>query len=320
VNRKSSLVLFALSSAAFSGCLSAALERNTLSHAESSADLRYREVVENLAMIYANRDALPSYSSIYAGTTDMQDNVQPSASTSWMRNAANAVLFSQQVLDIPATRQLTENWSLDPTIVPEKLVAMRAACQWVLFGPDSLGPNGLCLWSYDPNDPAFPKYPPTYYFGVANRLANLQANHGAWLHCSTCRKDVPRKACYWAGCQGKYVWIEADGVAGLSEFTLIFQSIARFDVLHAGPQPGAKTRMVKVENPNVYQGWMTTPDGPTHYTPYAPIVKSITLYVDADGIPTPGANQSYLPTKRRTDNVGQDAKIQSALAASAKSP
>ena len=35
----------------FTGCTTLSLRRQTLSHAESASDLRYREVMENLAMV-----------------------------------------------------------------------------------------------------------------------------------------------------------------------------------------------------------------------------------------------------------------------------
>lgn len=45
---------------------------------------------------------------------------------------------------------MKNNWSLDPTIVPEKLRAMRAACRWVADGPETVGPDIRYLLRYRP--------------------------------------------------------------------------------------------------------------------------------------------------------------------------
>jgi hypothetical protein len=287
----------------FSGCLIRASKQATLSQIDSAMDVRYREVIENLAMIASNPDALPAYSSIYYGTMQLQDSVQVSPTTLWQRNAAGATLFNSQVLDIPASRQLLENWSLDPQIVPEKIAAIRAACQWVLFRVPPSDADGQTLGQYQPT------LCPGYYFGVAEQLATLVASDPCWLHCSDHRWDVPRCACYSAGCHGRYVWVEPSGMQGLSQFTLILQQIARFD-LSRGPQPYTRTRQVTVTNVPVCRK-----ADRSQIT-----AKSITFYVDQNGSPVAAANYPFLPQKNRYDNTGQNAEIKSVVSAAAKSP
>ena len=287
-----------------SGCLVDASKRESLSQIETSMDMRYREVVENLAMIYANPAALPSYSSIFYGTLNMQDSVMVSPTTSWARNAVGTVRFSSQTLDIPVSRQVTENWSLDPQNVPEKIAALRAACQWVLFRVQPTDHDGLTLGSYQPT------FCPGYYFGVDSQLATLVATDPCWLHCGEHRSDIPRCACYWAGCHGKYVWVEPSGIHGLSQFTMILQQIARYD-LSRGPQPVPKTRQVTANNATVCD--KSNAGGP-------PItVKSITFFVDQNGTPVGGQGAAFLPQKYRYDNVGTYSELKSAFAATSKS-
>jgi hypothetical protein len=78
---------------------------------------------------------------------------------------------------------------------------------------------------------------PGFHFNVATQLERLPA---CWLHIG-CRKDVPRRACYKARCGNSYVWVEPEGMAGLSAFTLVVLDIATTDpkslVL---PKPAAK--------------------------------------------------------------------------------
>ena len=101
------------------------------------------------------------------------------------------------------------------------------------------------------------------------------------------RLDVPRNACYWAGCGGKYVWVGPEGMAALSEFVLILQQIARADLGSAlAPQPLTRT----VETTFAIAG--------------EKVKAKATLYLDENGWLTPGANQSAIPSKgRRTTSA-----------------
>jgi hypothetical protein len=137
------------------GCTSVALKRATLAQAESSTDLRYKEVIENLAMSAAEPDILPSYSSIYAGSTDVNDVIRATSASVWVRAALKhpgwfATFFSTQTADFVGSRAVKSNWTLDPTIVPEKLRAMRAASRWVTLGREEVGPDLRYLFAYKP--------------------------------------------------------------------------------------------------------------------------------------------------------------------------
>jgi len=142
------LALLALASATC-GCTTIDLERHTLSQSESIGDLRYREVLNNLAMIAANHWALPSYCSIYTGTALVQDQVMGNPTTNIARETIAAggtfTAIDQQALDIQFQRRTQGNWTLDPVVVPEKLVALRAMCWWALQGPEALRPEDVAL-------------------------------------------------------------------------------------------------------------------------------------------------------------------------------
>jgi hypothetical protein len=274
------------------GCTTVALKRDTLRQAGSSADLRYHEVVENLAMIAANPAFLPSYSSIYAGTTDVSDTIQLSSQSVLSCTLAAAgrsvTVLATETLDVPSSRTIKENWTLDPVIVPEKLVAMRCACRWVLFGPGHLCEGCAGLRKYQPGDP------PNYYFDVADKLAGLPSD---WLHVGKCG-DVPRNACYQANCHGTYVWVTPDGMEGLSQFTLILQGLARV-ALESVYFPQPATRTLKLSS--------------TELKPGDPKVKTVTVYVDAQGLLTPGAGMPAVQRKVRVDNVGKNAELRSII-------
>jgi len=311
--------------ATLTGCTSWALLRSTTEQGASSMDLRYRQVIENLAMVYAHQEYVPAYSTIYSGTADVNDNVKLTSQTSWTRTAAKPsgymTAFATQSIDVLGSRAIKNTWSLDPTIVPEKLRALRAACCWVTHGEAEVGPDHSLLESYQPPD--YEKgvlgSPAGYYFGVADKLSELPSD---WLHFANCWSAVPRRACYWAGCDGKYVWVGPEGMEGLSQFTLIIQAIARIDFSTLF-YPMAQTRTIIRHIPIDSQRRTVASFDPFAGTRSAtsnPPQLSVTVYVDQDGLLTPGANLPAIPPKVRYDNVGQYSQLTSVINASSKSP
>jgi hypothetical protein len=306
------VVVAAVALCSLSGCTNFVLKQSTITHGESSMDLRYREVIENLAMIYANPYAIPSYVSIYSGTVDVNDSLKFTSATAWARTATKPAgymtAFASQSMDVLGSRAVKDNWAMDPTIVPEKLRAMRAACRWVLFGPNCVGPDVMLLKSYEPPDWRNPANPggdrPGYYFGVMDKLASLPRD---WLHLANRHGDVPKRACYSAGCGDKYVWVGPDGMEGLSDFLLIMQGLARVD-FGSLYYPRPYTRMIAYDTI------------PPATAPQSVPRLTVTAYVDADGQLTPNDGVPAIPPKTRLDNVGKYSDLISIINASAKSP
>ncbi len=280
-----------------SGCTNLALKRATLTHAESTGDVRYREVMENLAMIASNPDLLPAYSSIFSGTTDINDIGRATSASGWARIASKpfryASHFSTQTADFMGSRAVKDNWTLDPTIVPEKLRAMKAACRWVVFGEEHAGSDERYLARYTTNDPR------GYYFDVRDDLEGLPRD---WLHIVDRRTDVPHNACYWAACGEKYVWVGPEEMGYLSTLVLVLQQIARAD-LEQAYFPKAQTR--RIEKAFLLGGFTQG---------------KATFFVDENNDLTAGENALALPRKKRYDNVGKWSDLNSVINASAKSP
>jgi hypothetical protein len=172
--------------------------------------------MDNLALIASNPSALPSYSSIFSGTAFVQDTGQL-ISTTILPYAAGSEAVNPSI-----NRQISQNWTLDPIMAPEKLEAMRAACQWVIGGPESVHKDSMTLLVSPANSPPGPER----HFGVAERLEALPRG---WLGVG-CLKDVPCGACYKAHCGHTWVWVMPDGIKGLADFSLIVQAIARIPI------------------------------------------------------------------------------------------
>ena len=165
------------------GCTTISLQRNTLQQVESLSDLRYQQVLYNLAALHESPAVLPAYAAITAGTTTISDQGTVNPTGAFGREIINkvgstATHFTAGTLDLMEQRKISQNWSLDPVSVPEKLQAMRDACWWVLFGRESVIEKDNVHLAAKPPKPTDPKSPIDlnkvgYYFGVADDLVQL---------------------------------------------------------------------------------------------------------------------------------------------------
>jgi hypothetical protein len=278
-----------LCTAACMGCTTLALERQTLSQAATPTDIRYQEVLENLAMVARDPAALPAYSSIFAGTAQITDTSQFASTTSVGPGAPSAQVASPQF-----TRAVVGNWTLDPINAPEKLEAIRAACRWVLYGPEFACRDAPGLLA----SPAQAPYPGRH-FGVADRLARLPKG---WVHVGP-RSQVPAAARYKARCGETWVWVMPVDTRALADFNIVLQEIARTDINSLTLQfirPGPSDFTFPT-NPLAHT--------PCHTSPFFEIPPAVIAEVSVDPC---GNLMPDIPYYRwRTENVGSDASLRS---------
>jgi hypothetical protein len=224
------MLLLALAPAiACTGCMTDRLSQRAVNQASKDMEIRYHEVLINLARTADEPTALPVYAPIYSGTPAIQGNVQVASTTilqSLLPVGKKPSPFDglqQEQIAPQLQRQLLENWSLDPVFVPEKLEAIRCACQWVIYGPERARIDYPGLLD-KPDD--FPPEDRSRHFGVADKLAKLPTK---WLHYER-RILPPVHAAYKAHCGDMWAWVDADGVQALADFNLVIQDIARVDV------------------------------------------------------------------------------------------
>jgi hypothetical protein len=213
-----SWLLLVASALVSTGCTSLALERHSVSQAVSAEELRYREVLDNLAMVAYDPASLPTYCSIFSGQAQITDSGQISSMTVW-QHVTGKNGFGGETLTPQLSRMALQNWVLDPVVVPEKLEAMRYACQWVVYGREFATRNDFRVLLASPAQAPTPGR----HFGVADALARLP---DGWLHIGKL-SDVPAHACYKAHFKSEWVWVQPEGVQALSDFAVIFQNIAR---------------------------------------------------------------------------------------------
>lgn len=199
------------------GCTHLALERQTARQASTITDLRYRQVLDNLAMMAHNPSMMPYYAVVTGGLTQVDDNVSASGSVTWGWMSDDFPGGSNsQMLGAGAQRTKSGNWSLDPLHDPERMLAMRCVYQTVL-------------------GPGAPKCPECNdvirKFKLEDDLAKLPAG---WFHVG-CKRDVPKNACYVAQHCDTYVWVLPDGVEGLTRLSLAILDIATVDLPSLSP-------------------------------------------------------------------------------------
>ena len=200
---------------ACTGCTTLALERHALAQEATPTDIRFQEVLDNLALVAHDPAALPAYSSIFAGTAQITDTAQI-VSTTTMGPGVGA-----QAINPTFTRLMLGNWALDPINAPEKLEAMRCACRWVVYGHDFACHDCAGLLASPEQAPS-----PGRHFGVADKMVQLPRG---WLHCGRLL-EVPVKARYKAHSGNTWVWVMAEDIKALADFNLILQDIARVDI------------------------------------------------------------------------------------------
>jgi hypothetical protein len=119
------LFVFVLTQA---GCTAHSLRRHTITQAGTWTDIPYRQVMENLAIVANNPDALPCYSVIDAGTTTINDTFGINGLVNILPKGAGNGTF-----DPNAKRSIGGNWVLTQVTGPEKLRALHLAFKYGVY-------------------------------------------------------------------------------------------------------------------------------------------------------------------------------------------
>jgi hypothetical protein len=182
------------------------LERHTANQAITATDIRYQLVLNTLAKLAASPGDLPGLGTVTDGTAAVTDQANLD-----LKTALDGVTgFTGETVSGGVTRSPNLQWTIDTAYNPDQINAARAACRWVLTGEYPQDIDVVRLLKL---------------FQVHDDLVCLNAHYPGWF-CTGCRSDVPKSACYVAQYCGKYLWVTAEGIKGLSEFTLILADIA----------------------------------------------------------------------------------------------
>jgi hypothetical protein len=194
------------------------LRDNTVQTTATLTDLNYQQVLDNLARFVVQPAAMPSIAIVNAGTVNVADQKGISGGATY----APTITFAQQagsglpILSLLASpngsRNVTENWSLAPVTDIDNLRRIRCAFQLLVLGGGQTSDCEDC-------DELLERF----YLGEQDRMECVIPDD--WFRVG-CEEDVPETACY-VGCYGDtYVWVEEDGLDGLTRFTMTVIDLA----------------------------------------------------------------------------------------------
>jgi len=270
------------------GCTYNQLRRSTNQTQESMSDLRYRHILDNLAMMVRNPATVPNPVAINGGVVQVSDNVtglgnitiNPPFPTFHTAPTVGGTLgplvppyrLIQNLAGLTGSRTISEQWSLTPLQNPEKLRLMRYAYQLLLDSDlvhDDDGEQKLRAFL---GDEEFAAAIPKGWFCVGKK------------------HDVPRDALYWGSYDDVYVWVMDDQLDGLSRFYL---TILRIALLEANQRTAHVTRTY-VRTPSGRQLKTTK----VRSVEQLPIKNEPTPAAGAGEFPVPGPGLQYVPTPR----------------------
>jgi hypothetical protein len=222
-----------------SGCTTEALNHESANQVVSLVDMRYQEMLDNLAFVAHNNGVLPSFCVTDSGVASVADMINLESKTTWL-----ATGFSTELLNIFGKRNPELYWTIYPAVSEPQLKALWYASYWALYGPLEPGSEGYDLLRGPLREDVFP--PPGVpfvskpHFDVVHRLNRIMPG---WVHIG-CRRDVDACACYKSHCGDTYVWVNPDGLESLSTFTLVVLDLAT--TLEPTIYPKAPTATVQV--------------------------------------------------------------------------
>lgn len=199
------------------GCAHRQLRESTLRQATTITELRYGQVLDNLAMAAAHPDVLPYFAIVADGTAQVQNNAGGTGTLEWDPFGLKA-----ETLTLTGSHTVVEQWGLDPTKDPERLEAMRCAYRYV-----SRGPGDDCSDCLER----------LHHFKLDQKIAAIPPG---FFHAGYAR-DVPKHACYVGKYHHKCVWVTADGVEALTRLTPVILDIATADLDSLDPPAPTKT-------------------------------------------------------------------------------
>lgn len=260
---------------AVSGCTTHRfLDRNVVRQSSTLTDLMYQQVLDNVAMFANNRSALPHLAVIGDGTTQAQDGGTLGANLAW-----NATTFTGASLPLNGSRQLIENWKLQPVMTAGRIRRLRCAFQ-LLYGapmiavePSSPGkrarvvvPEGcvkcvyefvqvgilpapcpkpssapLCVKEDDKGQWEFDTDAQAQTYAAELQRA-IECSFPTGWFCVGTKKDAPRRGCLTGKYCETYAWVAPGAEDALARFTMSVLALATLD-----PPPKPQALVLRLE-------------------------------------------------------------------------
>lgn len=242
--------------AAIAGCTHVQLRKNTVRQALTVGDIHQQQVLNNLAMFVYDPNSLPTFSYPNQSSSNVTDSGSLEGSGAINRAPLGFLWLSGLGSMFTASRQAQEAFTLNPVNDPRKLELMRCAYQKALAGCVGTKMSEACPDCQTIQKKFYTGSPDGDINEKVNGIVTSECLNGksCWFHYG-CRKHLPKYAsCLPVGHHcGVYVWVTPEGRAELTKLTLTILDYA----LNSPP---------------------------------APLMKTVTYYIDEYGIPTTQAS------------------------------
>ncbi len=196
-----SIAIVILAFIASPGCTHNQLRRSTLNTSSTLTEMQYQQVLDNLAMFVQNSGSLPFFALNSKGNVQISDSLAANGSLNFSPRA-----FTTGMLGLgPASRAITENWDLQPTLTPNKLLKMRCLYQAAVGRPSKECPDCTPALAIES----------TKLCGIPNCFFGWGGKH-----------DIPKDVSYVGSYKGTYVWVTPDKLDSLTRLTLLVLDVA----------------------------------------------------------------------------------------------
>jgi hypothetical protein len=250
--------------AAVSGCTHHQLTRSTVLTTSTVADIQYRIVLMNLAMLSCHPEALPSHIDLADGVVQVNDEAAFGTSGGFTTTNSR---FGIDRYGPSGSRQVTEQWGADAITDPRRITQLqdlyRAALGLPPLPPPNVidylrraeaemrkkgggdkdgsdgGPSGVPSKASAEEDGSTPSLVSESSGGdgelrVPIEVLLTDVPPPGWFQLGG-KKDVPKDACYVARYGDRYAWVMPDGMPGLARFTVTVLAVVKFS-----PGPAAR--------------------------------------------------------------------------------
>ena len=192
------------------GCTHMQLRRSTNSQIKTVSGVYQRQVLHNVAKVCVNPDAIPDFSTVTQGTTQVNDSGQGAVGFSW-----NPTTLVAEALDLGASRSVSQQWDNQPVNDPSRIKAMWAVYYYTVYGdfPETERYSGEKQLEavFGPLGGAVPNLPLPGWFASGKKI-----------ECGL------NECCPTGSYCGNHVWLCEGGEHALHQLTLAMLHIANY--------------------------------------------------------------------------------------------
>jgi hypothetical protein len=199
------------------GCLTRAFQAETLAATRELMEIENQEVMDNIVRFAVNPGSMPRFGIVSQGVFQMNDTVTVTPGLTWSPSGLMSTM-----LGFSGQRAGSNQWTMTPIYDPEKLKKMRCLFRHAV-NPADVDPcydNHAYLASLS----VLAKPSTTLTTATADVPETCGIPTGFYRCGRKC--DVSARACFVAHHGSLWLWVEPEGLDGLTRLTLLVLDVA----------------------------------------------------------------------------------------------